>query len=303
MDPATVPSTHNLSAARRSAIRMGRAFAACIPCKRIKQKCGDIRPCARCKRLRREDECLQNLEDSENSRIIERPVQFGSHSLDISRSSPPIPSAAVLKYAWSYRVALIYWHSGINYDILANIFNSIPDELSELMGLVSAAIVNRIDQTTSLSSPATEPRRALETASAHLANETAMCDSEQVYGFLEFGIDPFTKKRTSLCMNSRWAHIYGFHKEELCARFANNEGDLPRTQIDALLLILDGLSSFLDDSNAGAAERCYRMHSGRARHPILVWSLWGKVFNALGQVVKVKPPLLMNYRNTFLKSF
>ena len=98
-----------------------------------------------------------------------------------------------------------------------------------------------------------------------------------------------------MIMNTRFANIYSYHKEELYSCFANHDTDLHHTEIDSLLLMLDAMQHVLDDSKSAAVERYYRMYSGECRRPLLVWSLWGKAFNRLGQVYKARiSPVICN---------
>uniref|UniRef100_A0A7S0MKV2 Zn(2)-C6 fungal-type domain-containing protein n=1 Tax=Cryptomonas curvata TaxID=233186 RepID=A0A7S0MKV2_9CRYP len=270
-----------------------RAISACPPCKRIKQKCGDFRPCARCKRLGRVDDCLSvSVEDDDSKELIERPVPYPFFHFDLSVDNA-LPQNLVLKYDWSYRTVMIYWHSGYKCEILMNLFNSLPNELSALMSVVSLALQKRDSSNVKnqISDVSRSPNLG-NTDSTVLLEEASMWDREETYGFMEVALHPITKQRQHMIMNTRFANIYGFHKEELYSRFASHEADLQRTEIDSLLLMLDGLQHVLDDSKSAAVERYYRMYSGAERQPILVWTLWGKAVNSIGQVFKASPPSL-----------
>ena len=279
------PSTDALQRSRRIAARL-RAASACPPCKRIKQKCGDMRPCARCKRLAREEDCVpQDIQDIQE---IEPPFAYPLHYFDLRVDANP-PRNLILRYDWSLRTVMIYWHSGYSCNLVSNIFNSMPEQLSSLMGSVSMSLQRRDSST--ICSQVSEDQNAVarNTYDRSVPTEEALLwDKQEIYGFMEIGLDPISKQRTHIIMNTRFANIHGFHKEELYARFANHDADLQRTDIDNLLMMLDGLHHMLDDSKAASVERYYRMHS-RGR-PLLVWSLWGKAFNALGQVYKARIP-------------
>lgn len=130
------------------------------------------------------------------------------------------------------------------------------------------------------------PKQELICADPHFC-EPAFWEAEQQYGCIEISFDPVTGQRKRIFLNTRFANIYGFHREELVARFANHDAGLQRTDIDSLLVLLDGLQHALDDSKAAPVERYFRMYSGPARTPLLVWTLWGKSLDQSGQFFKV----------------
>ena len=184
---------------------------------------------------------------------------------------------------------MIYWYSGYKCDLLMNLFNSLPDQLSSLMGSVSLALQERDSST--ICSQVNEVENAVPAGMYErsvLAEEALLWDTQDIYGFMEIGFHPINKWRTHMIMNTRFANIYGYHKEELYSRFANHDADLHRTEIDNLLMMLDAMQHVLDDSKSAAVERYFRMYSGECRQPLLVWSLWGKAFNRLGQVYKAR---------------
>jgi hypothetical protein len=182
-----------------------------------------------------------------------------------------------------------YTVSGYSSDIFVNLFDALPLPLSTMVGaLFSLPTTQDSSRFSTPSSVPPQTRIALENASAHFASDAALWDSEKLYGFFEVWFDPLTAQRQQLFMNSRFAQIYGFHKEELMARFANYDADLQRTEIDVLLLTLDGIQNILDDSKSATVERYYRMFSGPSRQPILLWTLWGKGFINEGTTFKVR---------------
>jgi hypothetical protein len=217
--------------------------------------------------------------------MIERPVPFTAYHFDLTEDKS-MPRNLVLKYDWSVRIVMIYWHSGYRCDPFVNLFNSMPIQLTTLMSLVSAALQNR-ESSNKAQQPVQSKKIALESPSH--SDDTHLWENDQTFGFFEVAYNPTNKKRENMIMNARFAHIFGFHKEELYARFANHEADMQRTMIDSLLLMMEGLQHVLDDSKSASVERYFRMFSGPARTPLLVWTMWGKGYNQLGQLIKASP--------------
>ena len=53
-------SSEAIQKARRIALR-GRSAVACVPCKEAKTKCNDYRPCARCRTIKQENLCRDEV--------------------------------------------------------------------------------------------------------------------------------------------------------------------------------------------------------------------------------------------------
>ena len=86
-----------------------------------------------------------------------------------------------------------------------------------------------------------------------------MWEAQREYGFWQFVLDPVTQERRSLFINSRFAEQCGFHKEEMLARLANYEAEVPRPEIDTLRIFLDDFNHLLDDSLDAPIERCVHL--------------------------------------------
>ena len=80
-------------------------------------------------------------------------------------------------------------------------------------------------------------------------------ENDEVNGFLQVSYDPDTNQRTNIAMNPRYAHLYGYHKEEMLARFANHDLEVQRTDIDWLALWLDNFQACIGRF-LFAAARC-----------------------------------------------
>ena len=102
--------------------------AACISCRRLKQKCDNFLPCTRCVRNGRADSC--RTEDTEAT-FVERPIIFNTSFLkfDSGIISPP----KMLKKDWSYDTIVRLWSMGYRFHILEGFFNSIPSHLRSSM--------------------------------------------------------------------------------------------------------------------------------------------------------------------------
>ena len=210
------PTTKNLKLARRSAARM-RAISACPPCKSIKQRCDNLRPCSRCKRIGREARCLASQDEetndtfADNSSIdVERPMNNSIHILELSNDEL-VPSNLVLKYQWSQATVMRYWKSGYRCNELVTLFNSLPNPLPSLMDTIFSSLApkHQIQNGDSTVLPPSAPF-----ADPH-CYETAFWESEQEYGCIEISFDPVTGQRKRIFMNPRFATIFGFHREEL----------------------------------------------------------------------------------------
>ena len=89
--------TRLLNRARRLAKR-SRAEAACLPCKMKKAKCGDIRPCVRC-RLSNEAGCINSSSMARSAPANGLSVLLGSNqSIESRESSVEFYRAARLPY-------------------------------------------------------------------------------------------------------------------------------------------------------------------------------------------------------------
>ena len=219
--PESGPTTKNLRLARRSAARM-RAISACPPCKSIKQKCDNLRPCSRCKRIGREARCLSSQSDDNLNFEVERPVTCTTHILELSGNESPFPSGLVLKYQWSDSTVMRYWKSGYRCHELVKLFNSLPNPLPSMMDTIFSSLVPSSEAQKS-ESPL--PVVNLQHPDPNLC-EPSFWDSEREYGCIEISFDSVTGERKRIFMNGRFANIYGFHREELVARFANHDADL-----------------------------------------------------------------------------
>jgi hypothetical protein len=98
-----------------------------------------------------------------------------------------------------------------------------------------------------------------------LACDAEMWEAQPEYGFWQFVLDPTTQERRGVFINSRFAEQCGFHKEEMLARLANYEAEVPRPELDTLRVFLDDFNHLLDDSSHAPIERCVGHPIGHPR--------------------------------------
>ena len=125
-----LPSTMDLKKARRIASRsnaMVSTISACANCKRIKRKCGDLRPCERCVATGKSAEC-----SAEPSTQIERPITFGVAAVDFNFDHP-WPGSVQLKHQWSSQTIRAFWSMGYSLSSLRKLFDAIPPPMAAAM--------------------------------------------------------------------------------------------------------------------------------------------------------------------------
>ena len=99
-------------------------------------------------------------------------------------------------------------------------------------------------------------------------------ESDDVFGYLELVFGPNdTSRYRHVGMNTRYAALHGYHKEELLSRYAAGEAELQRIEIDALMFFLWTLKGVFCNSGPRPNEFYARIFvgAGEARHPLLLW--------------------------------
>ena len=248
--PKTKRETHDL--VRFCHFSQGRrASHACIPCKRMKQKCGDIRPCPRCVRNGRENACVSETDSEE---LVERPLTWATHFIYFQnqKSFPAIKP----KHLWACKTIYKIWAAGYQVDGLVKILDSLSPRLAfasaralEILQRKSNQRVNR------LAAISNEDPNSNSDSLERRFLDAEMWESQKEYGFWQFILDPVTQERRCVFINSRFAEQCGFHKEEMLARLANYEAEVPRPEMDTLRFFLDDFNHLLDDSSEAPIER------------------------------------------------
>ena len=146
-----------------------------------------------------------------------------------------------LKNDWSYHSVERMWSFGYESSQLERLFNSIPHELSCLMkrGLKSLHIIHQMRPTKKNSGTLLSNDEWCSDDLELMRSEAETWDRDNMQGFLQVSYDPNTNQRTHIVINSRYAHLHGYHKEEMLARFGSRDLDVQRTDIDWLALWLD----------------------------------------------------------------
>ena len=143
---SSAPSTLDLKKARRLALRKQNS-SACNECRRVKRKCGDVRPCGRCLSLGISKSC--DIVEAKNVlRYVERPLKYSVTTLHFGHSLP-FPSEQ-LKYHWSSAIIRPFWEGGFKYSSFVEIYNSVPSSMSSsivnLLGAVARILQSRANQ-------------------------------------------------------------------------------------------------------------------------------------------------------------
>jgi hypothetical protein len=123
-----------------------------------------------------------------------------------------------------------------------------------------------------------------------LAREGELWEGEQEWSFFSMAFDAASGERRQIVSNERTAELLGMRREEMLARYACREMDVP-------LLEADWLANFLHElelAEETRVETFVRIAVGRRqrRRPALVRSVKVKHFDAGGQVTRVRarPP-------------
>jgi hypothetical protein len=133
-----LPSTMDLKKARRIASKpnpTASTFSACANCKRIKRKCGDLRPCDRCVATGKSADCAQN----ESSAQIERPISFGVAAVNFTFDHP-WPGSVQLRHQWSSQTIRAFWSMGYSLSSLRKLFDAIPPPMAASMEKMFATL-------------------------------------------------------------------------------------------------------------------------------------------------------------------
>ena len=181
------------------------------------------------------------MDQLDENMFVQRPFGYAAIIVkDRVTDSSPIMK---LKHNWSSHTIERIWNFGYQSSRLEQLFNSIPPELSALMkrGLQSVQIIRRLQ-------PSAKDRQRQTTAESCMRSsdeqeflhlDADRWEHDDVHGFLQISYDPATNRRTNVVLNSRYAHLHGYHKEEMLARFGNHDLEVQLPDIDWLAYWLD----------------------------------------------------------------
>eukprot|EP00960_Hanusia_phi_P057978 763731-Hanusia_phi.AAC.7 len=237
-----------------------KCFVACVMCRKSKVKCDEGRPCSRCKRMGKEQECVYNeMElistqdgDHELEHIIaqyrtrmdalqvERPLDFWIRSL--SFENPSQLREHMNSMGWPDRVLARHWEFGFRSKELMNIFVSLPPYLQRvtrqalhavemiMADRMEKAARNTVSQTVMGNEIGFQPEMELDRAFY----------SQQTFGLIKQHLHPSSGKRVHVFASDTTCKLLGVHAEELLARIANRELSLLCTEFDYLRYVMFG---------------------------------------------------------------
>jgi hypothetical protein len=142
---------------------------------------------------------------------------------------------------WALHCVERMWSFGYQSSQLEHLFNAIPPEISLFMkrSLISLQTISRLQPFKMKGPTLPKPTTSLIEEFEQMRTEAEHWDGDEVHGFLQVSYNPHTNARTHVVMNSRYAHLHGYHKEEMLSRFASRDLDVQRTEIDWLILWLE----------------------------------------------------------------
>jgi hypothetical protein len=168
------------------------------------------------------------------------------------------------KHQWACKTIYKIWAAGYQVHGLVKIFDSLSPKLANASARVlqtlqenSNSKTDQMSQTMKMIGMSGDISGNTESLD-RLTHEAEMWESQTEYGFWQFVLDPTTQERRGVFINSRFAEQCGFHKEEMLARLANYEAEVPRPELDTLRFFLDDFNHLLDDSSQAPIERCVR---------------------------------------------
>jgi hypothetical protein len=272
-----------------------RTAVACFACKSRKKKCDNLRPCSRCVRLGRAALCTSW---KEGNHVIEYPIVFNSNSLERLNAEQAL-APFVSRHPAMMQAILTLNSCGLRVDSVAHIFNSIPSALMlsavNLLckPITTTAAIPRIDAApTYLSQKSASPS---DDERPQIFTDSDRWETDSVFGYFELVYEPGNATRyRCVGMNSRYAELHGYHKEELLARYAAGEAELQRIELDALMFFFYSFKCVLGGGGDRPREFYSRIYvgSGDAKEPLLVWVTMGNSVSPGGQtkVIDSKHP-------------
>lgn len=254
--------------------------SSCHICRQRKRKCNEKRPCSRCIRLGLAVDCLRG---TDTELIVERPVAQSS-KLAMCNDTSSAFKIVCMNPDFSRFIAMTCaaGYEAIN---LWDMFDRLPPKLMRIV-IESLAAQNFkqnfspipncpdiIGDSSSVLEGATAPHHqpAQEPGTIEISPEW---ETDQVFGYFQVHFDVTTMRRLRLYMNSQFARVYGYHKEELMARFAFRNTEFNKSQWDALLILLHLFPELSGGGPMGTVERYSRIiNAGGGPHAAstLVW--------------------------------
>jgi hypothetical protein len=189
--------------------------------------------------------------------LAERPLSSINHI--IFRTQRSFPSIK-LKNQWAFKIIYKIWAAGYQVQSLVTIFDSFSPRLAatarhalvELQERSNRKVFQLTQGLASIGAAARICGEECPTEHSRLLAEAEMWEREQEYGFMQVSFDPETQERRSLFVNTRFAELSGFHREEMLARFGNYDVEVPRPELDSLRILLDDFNHLVSSLSARA---------------------------------------------------
>ena len=250
---------------------------ACIRCNKSKVKCDGCRPCGRCVSRGSENDCMSQVEynsfisnrssplsdtSSEDQLAhlwntaevvpgfsahpdfssyemsndvnqefdflnmpIDRPIAFPAHCLAHSRRSDQSSSHDV-----PFLLRTFWENQGVSISGIRNIYGILPLRLKDTLARSLTALERLLNARARSYQIAAMDSRALRSW-----QQSARC------GFQSITLDPCTNRWATCAVNEWLSEFAGVHREEMLARMANQEMQLPSTELRQFCAHLSGL--------------------------------------------------------------
>jgi hypothetical protein len=259
------------------------------------------------------------LESESAPAAIEQPIPLPAQmSIVDSNDSPSLevesisgmPEKLISNADWALSLPLRrFWSFGCRAKDLVAMFNAVPPALRALLCRAAAAAqrlehlrqhplqhVAAIVAAQAVAAPpvpdsvfASVERASFCDSAAEGADvNVRLWENEGQLGFLTLRYDGATQRRQSVWTNAVFAAMYGKHREELSARFAANDIELPLTELDYMTLLAHELWT----GNFARQSRYLRVGfwgpgEGNERRGALIHMITSRYFDGMGRVTRV----------------
>jgi hypothetical protein len=205
-------------------------------------------------------------------------------------------------------LAGVFMRFGFRKDVAVSIFGPAPPQLKELLrrtvrsvnalcGMRSRPIaLPGSSSSRSSSNGVTTDRWGLEspadtrraTALASLVSDAELMEGEREWAYISVAFDEVTNERLVVGSNERMAEMAGMRREELLARFADHDLELPLLEADWLAcFLLDLEFAASKETHAQAYLRC-AIGRGPQRTAALLRTMKQRHFDGWGRMTRVR---------------
>jgi hypothetical protein len=239
-------------------------------------------------------ECRATAATAVLGRPVERPLVFNQSSVLFARENPAISGRglAMMCNLWIF-------NHGFDQRRFGRVLGSLPPDmiaalermLANVQGRSPAARGNALGLVPS-DCAGTLPESADSKACYNLFEE-AVLEEEKELGISKIEFDPTTQLRKRFVINSRFATIWGQHKEECLMRFSAHEGDVRQTDLCGLCNFLMICKGALECNQTFYHRFCFG--AGKDVRVMLVRTEMLKSFSSLGLPVQVRSLRRMHF--------